>query len=221
MPYFTSAYVKFFKDLKKNNSSAWFAAHRDTYEKEVKDPFAHLVDDVLAALTKKDKTYASLRAKDCVFRINRDIRFAKDKSPYKTHMAAYINPEGKKGEGPGFYFSLGADEQLVGGGRHELTPEALYKVRQEIAYHGAEFNTIIKAKSFISKYTEVQGEELKTAPKEFKEETEKLPILKKKQFYCMAYLPSDAPTRNDLLKVLLSYYDAALPLNQFLQRALS
>jgi uncharacterized protein (TIGR02453 family) len=97
------ATLKFLKDLKKNNNKTWFDAHRNEYE-NAKSDFAALIDKVIARHAKKDKTITHLKARDCLFRINRDVRFSKDKSPYKTNMGAYINPGGKKSLTGGYYF---------------------------------------------------------------------------------------------------------------------
>src|SRR5881296_1954324 len=95
--------IKFLKDLKKNNTKEWFDANRKVYE-SAKQDFENLVQTVITQYCKKDNDIASLKPKDCMFRINRDIRFSKDKSPYKTNFGASINKGGKKSMLAGYYF---------------------------------------------------------------------------------------------------------------------
>ena len=87
--------IKFLKDLKKNNNKTWFDANRKMYE-AAKADYISLVDSVISATAKFDEPIGHLKAKDCIFRINRDVRFSKDKSPYKTNMGAFITPVVKK-----------------------------------------------------------------------------------------------------------------------------
>src|ERR1051325_10599551 len=123
--------LKFLKDLKKNNTKEWFDANRKAYESAKKD-FEGLVESVIEQFCKKDEEIGSLKPKDCMFRINRDIRFSKDKSPYKTNFGAFINKGGKKSIYAGYYFHCEPGENFVGGGLWMPMPDALKKVRQEI-----------------------------------------------------------------------------------------
>ncbi len=220
MSYFTPEMHRFFKALEKNNTSAWFADHRKEYEQHVKEPFEHLITDLLAELVKRDPAYSTFKARDCIFRINRDIRFSKNKDPYKLNLGAAISPGGKKSEVPGLYIQFSHKENFVAGGCWELQPASLYKVRQEISYHYAEFQKLVKAAPFKKLFGEIKGEELKRAPKDFEADTDKMPILKKKQFYYAGNLePKDAFDKN-IIKTLIKYYDADEPVNQFFRRAI-
>jgi uncharacterized protein (TIGR02453 family) len=107
--------LKFLKDLKKNNTKEWFDANRKVYE-AAKQDFEMLVQEVISQHGKKDEEIASLKPKDCMFRINRDIRFSKDKSPYKTNFGAFINRGGKKSIYAGYYFHCEPGRHFVGGG---------------------------------------------------------------------------------------------------------
>ena len=129
-----SSTLKFLKDLSKNNNKPWFDAHRKQYE-DAKTDFANFVQSVIDRHGKKDKGIAHLKAKDCTFRINRDVRFSKDKSPYKNNMGAYMNPEGKKSILGGYYFHCQPGQSFVGGGLWMPMPAELSKVRQEIDYN--------------------------------------------------------------------------------------
>jgi uncharacterized protein (TIGR02453 family) len=114
--------LKFLKELKKNNNKPWFDANRKRYEEAKKD-FENFIQQVINAHSKKDKTLASLKAKDCMFRINRDVRFSKDKSPYKTNLGASINKGGRKAfQTAGYYFHLEPGQLFVGGGVYQPFP---------------------------------------------------------------------------------------------------
>jgi len=140
--------IQFLKDLKKNNNKPWFDLNRKRYE-EAKTDFANFVQQVIDAHSKKDKTISALKAKDCMFRINRDVRFSKDKSPYKTNFGASINKGGKKAfSTAGYYFHLEPGQCFVGGGIYQPMPDELKKVRQEIDYNFKDFTKIIQSKKF-------------------------------------------------------------------------
>src|ERR1700752_3186448 len=126
--------LKFLKDLRKNNTREWFEKNRPKYE-AAKEDFALLVDNVIKQLGKKDEAIASLIAKDCTYRINRDVRFSKNKAPYKNNMAASLIPGGKKSINAGYYIQVQpGGESFIGGGRYMVEPLELKKIRQEIDY---------------------------------------------------------------------------------------
>ena len=148
------ATLKFLKYLKKNNNKPWFDAHRKEYE-AAKADFSSFVQLVIDKHSKSDPTIKSIAAKDCMFRINRDIRFSKDKSPYKTNMGAYINRGGKKSLFGGYYFHCEPGQSFTGGGLWMPMPPELNKVRQEIDYNFAAFKKIIGSKKFKSVYKDL------------------------------------------------------------------
>src|SRR5580704_12619768 len=141
--------IKFLKDLKKNNNKSWFDAHRTQYEEAKKD-FEIFIQTVIDTHNKKDPTLKELKAKQCMFRINRDVRFSKDKSPYKSNFGASINRGGKKSLFAGYYFHCEPGESFAGGGLWGPMPPELKKVRQEIDYNFAEFKKILSNKKFKS-----------------------------------------------------------------------
>src|SRR5687767_655728 len=122
--------IKFLKDLAKNNNKPWFDKHRTAYDAARID-FASFIQNVIDQHAKNDATIKPLVAKDCMFRINRDIRFSKDKTPYKKNFAASINKGGRKSMLAGYYFHLEPGQTFVGGGVYQPMPEELKKLRQE------------------------------------------------------------------------------------------
>jgi uncharacterized protein (TIGR02453 family) len=146
------ATLKFLKDLRKNNTREWFEKNRKSYE-AAKEDFALLIDTVIAQFGKKDKNLASLKAKECVYRINRNVRFSKNKAPYKNNMAASLISGGKKSNLAGYYLHIQpGGESFVGGGRYMVEPGQLKKIRQEIDYSWDDFKKIINNKKFTACY---------------------------------------------------------------------
>src|SRR5215471_19279536 len=134
--------LQFLKQLAKNNTKEWFDANRKKYD-AAKADHMQSVQKIIDKFCKTDTTLSSLTAKDCLFRINRDIRFSKDKSPYKTNFGASINAGGKKRVQAGYYIHVAPGQNFVGGGIYMPTPEELKKVRQEIDYNFDDFKKLI------------------------------------------------------------------------------
>src|SRR5690606_37986107 len=128
-----AATIKFLKDLKKNNNKHWLDAHRKHYDAARKN-FEEFLQQLIDKHALQDPTIKEQVAKQCMFRINRDIRFSKDKTPYKTHFAASINMGGKKSVFGGYYVHVEPGGSFVGGGVWMPQPPELKKIRQEIDY---------------------------------------------------------------------------------------
>jgi uncharacterized protein (TIGR02453 family) len=216
------ATIKFLKDLKKNNDKSWFDANRKLYD-SAKNDFANLIDTVLKKFGKKEQTIASLQVKDCTFRINRDVRFSKDKSPYKTNMGASINAGGKKSIFAGYYFHCEPGNSFVGGGLWMPMPEELKKVRQEIDYCFDEFQKIINNKKFKSVYGELyKGDDIRLSrpPKGYEENNPAIEFIKLKSFLAMQKLNDKELTDKDLVNKITTAFETLQPLVQFINRAL-
>src|SRR6266480_2770376 len=138
--------LKFLKDLKKHNNKAWFDANRAAYE-TAKIDFENFIQSLLDRHGKNDADLTDLLARKCMFRINRDIRFSKDKSPYKTNFGASMDKGGKKSGFAGYYFHLEPGKSFVGGGLWMPAPDVVKKVRQEIDYCFDEFKRSLKKNS--------------------------------------------------------------------------
>lgn len=214
--------LKFFKDLKKNNNKPWFDANRPKYESAKKD-FESFIQEVIDKLAKSDDTISGLKAKDCMFRINRDVRFAKDKSPYKTNFGAFINKAGKKSNLAGYYFHLEPGASFVGGGLWMPLPKELAQVRQEIDYCFTEFKKITAMAAFKKAYVEIhQGEDykLKRVPKGYEAENPAAEFLKLKSFTAMKGVSDKELTDPDLIKKSVAALEALQPLIEFINRAI-
>lgn len=119
MTFFTPDFFRFFEELSENNHRDWFDANRQRYEDEVKKPFRALVEALVLRLHDLEPNWV-LDAGQCIFRINRDVRFSKDKRPYKEHVSAAFSKWGKKSAYPGYYFQINHHQLMVGGGAYFL-----------------------------------------------------------------------------------------------------
>lgn len=219
MSYFNPAFLKFFKELSKNNTSEWFNENRRVYEKEVKKPFTVFVEEMIK-LIQKHEPEVQIKASDAIMRINKDIRFSKDKTPYNTHVAANISVYGKKDKSyPGFYFQLSPEKITIYGGVYAVEKENLQKIRNYIAGNLKDFSSIYKDKLFKESFGNIQGEQNKRIPVEFQSIFEKEPLISNKQFYYNTSLEAELILDDDLPEKLMNYYRAGIKLNSFLKNA--
>lgn len=216
------ATIQFLKGLQKNNNKPWFDAHRPAYE-AAKANFAAFIDELIAKHSKKDPTIADQVGKNCMFRINRDVRFAKDKSPYKRNFAASIAQGGKKSPLAGYYFHMEPGGAFVGGGIWQPEPDKLAKVRQEIDYNLADFKKIVESKKFKSLYGGLSREEgvaLSRVPKGYEADNPAAEYLKLKSFIAMVPLTDADLTSKDLSKKVLTAFETIQPLIDFINEAM-
>jgi uncharacterized protein (TIGR02453 family) len=214
--------LKFLKDLKKNNNKSWFDAHRKEYE-AAKSDFSNFIQSVIDKHSKNDPSIKHIVSKDCMFRINRDIRFSKDKTPYKTNMGAYINRGGKKSLFGGYYFHCEPGQSFVGGGLWMPMPPELSKVRQEIDYNFSEFKKIITSKKFKSFYGDLSRDAeyvLSRVPKGYEPTNPAAEYLKMKSFVSMTTLKDSDLTSKDLIKKTVAGFEALQPLIEFINNSI-
>jgi uncharacterized protein (TIGR02453 family) len=216
-----AATIKFLRDLKKNNNKSWFDMHRKQYE-TAKEDFAQFVQLLIDKQGKADQSIASLKAKECMFRINRDIRFAKDKSPYKTNFGASINKGGKKAMVAGYYFHLEPGQSFAGGGMYMPMPDDLRKVRQEIDYNWDAFKKIIGSKKFKTVYDGLDRSEeylLSRVPKGYEADNPAADYLRLKSFIAFVPLTDTELTSKTLLKKTIDAFQTLQPVLNFLNEA--
>ena len=220
MAYFTQDYLDFFKELAANNHKDWFHANKKRYELSVKEPFNVFVQDIIDQTAKVDDRFEG-KAKDAVFRVYRDVRFSKDKTPYKLQMSAVVAPGGKKeGMGiPGMYLELGPAHFRFYSGIYQPEKEMLYRIREHIIKHASEFNKLVTDADFVKRFGEIRGEKNKVLPKEFKAAAEKQPLIFNKQFYFFAELPPETILRDDFADIIMEYFHASNPMREFLTKA--
>lgn len=209
----------FLNKLKKNNNKEWFDKNRSTYEIAKKD-FQAFVDELILSISKFDPAVKHLEAKKCVFRINRDIRFSKDKTPYKTNFGASISPGGKGSFTAGYYVHLEPNAIFLAGGMWQPEPPLLNAIRQEIDYNAGEFKKIINHKDFKKYFGGLSDEDkLKTVPKGYDKAHPEIEILKNKSFIVVHNLKDNNVLSKDALKYCTAVFKAMHPLNLFLRRA--
>jgi uncharacterized protein (TIGR02453 family) len=220
MAIFTKAYLDFFTGLSANNNKEWFDANRKVYEHEVKKPFTELTETVIARINRHDPS-VGIRAGDAIFRINKDIRFSADKTPYKTHMAANISPYGRKNKTfPGFYIQAGAEGIQLYGGTYMAEKDELAAIRSAIADDPAAFRKLLEDAAFRKHFGTIQGESAKRLPPELAAVQDKAPWVAMKQFYYGATLDPKELLDAKLADTLEQYYLAGKPVNDWLARSL-
>lgn len=220
MNWFSPDLNAFFKELAKNNNKEWFDANRKRYEASVKQPFEAFTAEAIARIGRHDKS-VRITPKEAIFRINRDIRFSKDKTPYKLEASAIISPAGRADHTvPGIYFAFGPEAVKFYGGCYQPDKEQLHRIRTALVRDGKGFRKAIGSKTFASMFGSVQGEENKVLPAEFKDAVTKEPFIAHKQFYVGAELSSKSVTSATLMETFLDHYLAMRPLNLWLMAAL-
>lgn len=218
--YFTQDFIQFFEELEKNNHREWFQANKKRYENHVKKPFEAFVGEMINRIQEHDAEL-TVEAKDCILRINRDIRFAKDKTPYNLHRTAFISSGGRKNKSiPGFFLRLSPKMVGIMCGCFGPDKAQLQHIRQVIADNPKAFQKIVGDSNFVEKFGTIQGEQNKRISPEFKELAETVPILANKQFYVVAELPASHIISADLPNIMMEHYHAAKPLNEYLHQAI-
>ncbi len=215
------ATVKFLKELKKNNNKPWFDVNRKKYE-EAKADYAAFVEQLIDTIAIFDDSIRNTKAKECIFRINRDVRFSKDKSPYKSNMGASISKGGKKINVAGYYFHCEPGQSFAAGGFYMPEPAVLAKIRQEIDYSFDEWNTIVTGKSFKKLFPDgVTGMGvLVRPPKGYDENNPAIAYLKMKGFIASRRIPDADLTGKTLIKDIAKTFEAMKPMIDFLNRAI-
>ena len=212
--------IDFLTNLSANNNKEWFDDNRKTYEACRKD-FLALVTSIIEELAKFDPELTGVDAKKCVFRINRDIRFSNDKTPYKTNFGALMGSNGKKTEGTGYYMHLAPGQNFAGGGIYMPKPEMLAAIRQEIDYNPDKLNELLANKDFKETFGEIRGDKVKTAPKGYPKNHPNIDLLRYKSFYVVKEFSEKEISSDGIFKDLISTYQKAFEFNKYLKEAIS
>jgi uncharacterized protein (TIGR02453 family) len=220
----TKTTLAFLRELKTNNDRNWFEEHK----KEYRDAYADFFDIVAQLLTDissfdREIALSGLDPKSCIMRINRDIRFSKDKSPYKTNFFAFISKGGRKGPFGGYYFHLEPGASFGGGGIYMPEPAVLEQTRREIDLHFDDWQAIISDKSFISQFPEgvLPSGKLARPPKGFDASSPALEYLKYKGYYTQRFFSDKELLTAGFADDLLGVFRTVRPLVGFVNRALS
>jgi uncharacterized protein (TIGR02453 family) len=212
--------IEFLTDLSENNNRDWFKTNKDYYE-EARGEFISMVENLIPALAVTNPLIGNLAVKDTIFRIYRDVRFSKDKSPYKTAFGAYIAPGGRKSMLPGHYFHIEPGNCFVAGGSHNPQSDHLKSIRSEIYYKSSEFNSIINEDDFVKLFGELIGDKLKRPPIGFPTDFDDIELLKFKEYIVIHKFDDKTVERLDFLNLAVAVFEKMNPFIEFLNRALS
>jgi uncharacterized protein (TIGR02453 family) len=214
--------IQFIDDLGKNNSTEWMHANKKRYEAYKKD-YHSFIASILDAMKPLDATLDSLEVKNCTFRINRDIRFSKDKSPYKTNIGVWLTTNKLRKNSPGYYIHFEKGKSFIAGGVWCPEADELKKIRKEIAFFYEDLEEIVRNPSFITAFkniTKEEGQVLKTAPKGYDPNHPAIEFLKLKSFTVSQKIDDKEFLEKDFGKKIAQKLILIKPFNRFLTRAI-
>ncbi len=209
--------LDFLTAIKCNNNRDWFIVNRPLYL-EAKENFEAFVQVIIDKIIVFEPLMKGLEAKSCVYRINRDIRFSNDKSPYKTHLGAFIIRGGKNNgdKYAGYYFHIEPGKSIMAGGAYMPPSPWLASIREKISEQPGEFIKIINSKEFIKYFSGIDGEKLKKAPKGYPSDHPHIELLKFKSYLVVNEASDKMVLSDDYIDHVLKVFKAMKPLNDFL-----
>ncbi|MGA2405683.1 MAG: DUF2461 domain-containing protein [Bacteroidales bacterium] len=209
--------LDFLSSIKLNNNRDWFIGNRPQYI-DAKNNFESIVQEIINKIIVFEPIMKGLEAKSCVFRINRDIRFSNDKSPYKSHFGAFIVQGGKKNvdKFAGYYFHIEPGKSIMAGGAYTPPGPWLSAIREKISDSPDEFIKIINTKDFVKYFGTIDGEKLKTAPKGYPSSHPHIELLKFKSYLVVNEVSDKMVLSNDFFDHVLNVFRAMKPLNNYL-----
>jgi uncharacterized protein (TIGR02453 family) len=212
---------KFLKDLKKHNNKPWFEKNKALYL-GAKEDVEDFVEKVIEGFGKKDVQIAALEPKNCTYRIYRDVRFSKDKTPYKTNMGAYLNKGGKKAPTAGYYIHFEPGRTMAGGGLWMPQAPELNKTRQEIDYSFAEWSGILQNRAFKKSFADGLDKEdlLSRPPKGYSDDNPAIEYLRLKSFIVTRQFTDAEVQQRSFLKEILKTFESMKDFVYFLNRSL-
>jgi uncharacterized protein (TIGR02453 family) len=214
----TKTTFSFFKDLKANNNRDWFQANKARYE-AAHSEFLGYVTHLIAAMIQSDPGISGLNPKDTIFRIYRDVRFSKDKSPYKTHMGAYLVKGGKKSGNAGYYVHLEPGGCFAAGGVWQPSPDRLRMLRNEIFDNIDEFKAILDDPGFKETFPELMGDRLTNPPKGFPGDHPDIDLLKYKNYAVGRNLSDQQLLGEGSIKEVAGMFKLMVPFIGFINNA--
>lgn len=209
--------LQFLSELKQNNNRDWFIKHKARYD-SIKKSHELLIENLIAEIARFDNDIKYVTAKECLFRIYRDTRFTHDKTPYKTHIGAYIAPQGgRKSRKGGYYLHLEPDNSFVSIGVWSPEPAILKELRQSVHDNIDEYYEITQNKEFSSYFNILfDDDKLKTVPRGFPKDLPHAELLKLKHYSYEHLLSDEELQEKDFIKYIAGKFKIALPLNNFM-----
>ena len=215
--------LPFLRDLAQNNNREWFTEHKSRYQ-QLHGELLDFTGDLIGTLVPYDPHFAGLEPKNCLFRIYKDARYARDGQPYKTHFGIHLVSSGKRSDfnRAGFYLHIEPGASMIGGGAHSPSPEWLKQIRLHLLHNGSEFVEIVTDPSFKKMFGEVQGDRLVRPPQGFAGEIAESPYIdwiKYKSLWVKRVLSDAQISGNRLEKICVDTFTAYQPFQQFLNEA--
>ena len=216
----TTEALDFISDLKANNTTEWMHANKKRYENYKKD-YHSFIASILFEMKKLDKSLEPLEIKNCTFRINRDIRFSKNKTPYKTHIAVWLSTNKNIKNAPGYYLHIDNDESFLAGGLYCPEPIDLQKIRKEINFFYDDLKLILNDKKFKAEFVGIsKTDTLQRPPKGFESDHPAIELLKLKSFTASKQINKLDCLNKNFAQTIAQKLIMLQPLNNFLNRAL-
>jgi len=212
--------LTFLGDLKQNNTREWFQDNKTRYL-EAKNEFDNFIGELIPKLSLIDNELTGLEPKQCVFRIYRDVRFSKDKSPYKVNMGAAMTKGGRKSPYATYYFHVEPGNAFAGGGIWMPQGPVLKAMRQEVYYNVDEFKKIIGSAGFKKYFNGIDGEMLKRPPRDFPADFPDIELLMYKSYITGTKIDDSILDSDGLQSKLLDIFKSLYPFNSFINRALA
>ncbi len=212
--------LDFLADLGVNNNREWFNENRPRYE-QARTAFEMFVDNLLAELA-RSQDMGMVTARDCIMRIHRDLRFSRDKTPYRTNFGADIVAGGRKSGRLGYYIQLQpGDRSFVAGGLYEPSPDQLARFRQAVARDASGLKKIVKSRGFVRNFGAIQGERLSRAPQGYSPDHPEIELLRLKQVLVMHPLTDREVVSPDMLKKTLAVCRAMRPFIDYMNNVIA
>jgi uncharacterized protein (TIGR02453 family) len=211
--------LNFQGDLSQHNSKDWFDLNRPAFE-TARSSFEGFIDSLIDELRTSDNLQG-LSAKECIFRIYRDVRFSKDKTPYNSNFSAVIAPGGKKSKLQGYYVSIEPHgRSMIAGGLHMPAPEQISRFRQAIDRDAAAYKAVTGVKVFVKQFGKIEGERLKTAPKGYDRDHPEIELLQLKEVVAIHNFPDQDLLAGDFLDKAVTVCRAMKPFLVYLDEIL-
>lgn len=212
--------LSFLSKLSVNNNKAWFDEHKNEYL-DARQTMEIKVQKILNDLAVIEPALAAEEAKKCIFRIYRDVRFSKNKDPYKINMGAFMVPGGKKSGNAGYYFHIEPGNSFIAGGIYMPESQVLNKMRQELLYNMDAFKSIIEDPDFKDTFGEIYGEKLKNPPKGFPKDFRDIDLLKYKSYTVTHPVSDEQVISPDFLIYTMDVYKKMQKFNAYINRAIA
>ncbi|MBN3034351.1 MAG: DUF2461 domain-containing protein [Bacteroidales bacterium] len=215
-----SVVFNFLHDLRDHNDKEWFQSNKSRYQ-EALAIFEQLLENIIPGIIRLDPSVGYPIAKQCIFRIYRDIRFSRDKTPYKTNFGGFISQGGRSGGRAGYYIHLEPQNSFVAGGVFMPPADVLKKIREHVFINIQEFLEIVRDHSFIGYFGSLAGDQLAKIPRGFPEDFIHAEYIRYKSYHVFYPLENDLLVRPEVTETILELFQAMVPLNMFLNRAVS